>query len=166
MFVDGGVVSNFPIDAFHSIGSEPRMPTFGVKLQYDQRCKLRQDFPPFANGKLSALLPYGGAVFNSARHTLDYEFIKKNPDYKNLVEFIPCTYKDTSGNTCSYGWLDFAMPDSHKQALFIQGARKAIKFIKEFGGPFGDYPTKWEYYKDVRRAMIGQTKKPKKEPTS
>ena len=144
----------------------PRMPTFGVKLEYDQRCKLHQDFPPFANGKLADLLPFAGAVFNSARHTLDYEFIKKNPDYKNLVGFIPCTYKDASGNTCSYGWLNFDMPDSHKQALFLQGAWRAVKFIKEFSGSFGGYNTKWEYYKELRRGLIGQTKQPTKESVS
>jgi NTE family protein len=166
MFVDGGVVSNFPIDAFHCIGRVPRMPTFGVKLEYDQRCKLQQQFPPYADGKFSALLPLLGTVFNSARHTLDYEFIKKNPDYKNLVEFIPCTYKDTSGKIASYGWLDFNMPDSHKEALFNQGARKAIKFIKEFSAPFGGHSNKWEYYKQLRRGLIEQTKKQTQEITS
>ncbi len=166
MFVDGGVVSNFPIDAFHCIGGMPRMPTFGVKLEYDKRCKMQHQLPPYADGKFSALFPLAGTVFNSARHTLDYEFIKKNPDYKNLVEFIPCTYKDDSGKTVSYGWLDFNMPDSHKAELFLQGARKAITFIKEFSAPFGDRPTKWEYYKQLRRSLIDQTKKQPQAVTS
>ena len=165
MFVDGGVVSNFPIDAFHCVGSVPRRPTFGVKLEYDQRCKMHQQLPLYNGGKFSALFPLAGTVFNSARHTLDYEFIKKNPDYKNLVEFIPCTYKDAGGKTVSYKWLDFNMPDSHKEALFMQGASKAIEFIKEFSGTFGDYSTKWEYYKQLRRSLIEQTKKPAQEVT-
>jgi hypothetical protein len=58
------------------------------------------------------------------------------------------------------------MPDSHKQDLFIQGARKAIKFVKEFSGPFEGQPTKWEYYKELRRGLIAQTKKPAQEVAS
>jgi len=163
MFVDGGVVSNFPIDAFHTIGCVPRKPTFGVKLEYDQRCKLHQKLPPYACGKFAALLPLVGTVFNSARHTLDYEFVKKHPDYKNLVTFIPCTYKDSSGNVLSYKWLDFNMPDTHKEALFFQGARKAIEFVKGFSESFNGYPTKWEFYKALRRELIAQGKMPVKE---
>ena len=161
MFVDGGVVSNFPIDAFHNTACVPRRPTFGVKLEYDQRCKLHQQLPPYSDGKTVALLPMLGAVFNSARHTLDYEFVKKNPDYKNLVAFIPCTYKDASGKTLSYNWIDFNMPDSDKEALFNQGACKAIEFIKGFSEPFGGHPTKWEYYKALRGSLIAQ---PQKQP--
>ena len=158
MFADGGVVSNFPIDAFHNVNSVPRKPTFGVKLEYDQRCKLHQQLPPFAKGNFSDLLPLAGAMINSARHTLDYEFVKKNPDYKNLVTFIPCTYNDSDGKLVSYKWLDFNMPDAHKQALFVQGARKAIEFIKDFSGPFNDYPTRWEFYKALRRGLLVQSK--------
>ena len=29
----------------------------------------------------------GLAAFNAARHCLDYDFIKRNPDYKHLVAY-------------------------------------------------------------------------------
>ena len=153
MFVDGGTMSNFPIDAFHNRHKVPSMPTFGVKLQYDQRCKSPDKLPMFGSGRLKDLGPLAGAIFNSSRHTLDYEFIKKNPDYKHLVQFIPCTYK--KGNrVLSYNWLDFNMPDEHKAGLFEQGAKKAIEFVSEFSGKWGDYSSKWEFYKALRRSLI------------
>ena len=150
LFVDGGIMSNFPIDAFHSHGRVPKMPTFGVKLEYDQRYKSPDKLPMFSNNKIAGLLPLGGAIFNSSRHTLDYEFVKKNPDYKHLVQYIPCTYKDGKGVVRSYNWLDFNMPDQHKEGLFRQGAMKAIEFVEQFSGPVPGYTSKWEFYKALR----------------
>lgn len=166
MFVDGGIMSNFPIDAFHSHSRVPRMPTFGVKLEYDQRYKTPVKLPVFAQGRVKQLFPWIGAIFNSSRHTLDYEFVKKNPDFKHLVQYIPCTYKDESGETRSYNWIDFNMPEEHKKGLFIQGARKAIEFVEGFSGPVdkkGKLPeraedavfeSKWTYYQDLRRRLM------------
>lgn len=37
MFVDGGIMSNFPIDVFHNTKRIPRAPTFGVKLELDNQ---------------------------------------------------------------------------------------------------------------------------------
>lgn len=165
MFVDGGIMSNFPIDAFHSHGRVPRMPTFGVKLEYDQRYKPPVKLPVFAEGRVKQLFPWIGAIFNSSRHTLDYEFVKKNPDFKHLVQYIPCTYEE-AGKVLSYNWIDFNMPDEHKKGLFRQGALKAIEFIEGFSGPVdkkGKTPEKaedvafqsrWAYYKDLRKKLM------------
>lgn len=150
LFVDGGIMSNFPIDAFHNHGKVPKMPTFGVKLEYDQRYKSPEKLPLFSNEKIAGLLPLGGAIFNSSRHTLDYEFVKKNPDYKHLVQYIPCTYRDKQGVVRAYNWLDFNMPDAHKEGLFNQGALKAIEFVEQFSAPVGEYHSKWEFYKALR----------------
>lgn len=156
MFVDGGIMSNFPIGAFHDTSKVPRMPTFGVKLEYDQRCKLPENFPVFGRGDLKDLGPLAGSIFNSSRHTLDFEFIKRNPDYRHLVQFIPCTYKE-NGNIKSYKWLDFNMSDEHKEGLFKQGARKAIEFVQGFSSEYLGFTSKWEYYKDKRARLIDKT---------
>lgn len=155
LFVDGGIMSNFPIDAFHSIDKVPIMPTFGVKLEYDQRYKGAEKLPLASKGKIASLAPLAGAIYNSSRHTLDYEFVKKNPDYRHLVQYIPCTYKDKSGVVRSYNWLDFNMSESHKEGLFRQGARKAIEFVEQFSGPVPGYNSKWELYKTVRGMQKG-----------
>lgn len=154
IFVDGGVVSNFPINVFHCLGRVPTRPTFGVKLKYDNRCKLDQQLPPYGSRGITALLPLLGTIFNSARNTLDYEFIKRNPDYNNLVAFIPCTYKNSEGNVLTYKWLDFNMPETHKIGLFVQGACTAIDFVNNFSASYDDFPSKWEFYKALRKKAL------------
>jgi NTE family protein len=122
-FVDGGIMSNFPIDLFHLPDKIPVAPTFGAKLGPDERTFAEIDSPQ----------RLGAAVFGSASHTLDYDFIKRNPDYKKLVAYI---------DTGKHGWLDFDMGGEDKVDLFIRGARKAAEFLTTFD---------WEKYKELRR---------------
>lgn len=125
MFVDGGIMSNFPIDLFHNYSRVPVAPTFGVKLQYDDRRR-----------QIDSPLGLLGAIFNSARHCLDYDFIRRNPDYNHLVCWIPCQ---------GYNWLDFDMSEDHKRGLFREGAEQAIQFLTKFN---------WEEYKKLRKTMV------------
>jgi NTE family protein len=122
-FVDGGIMSNFPIDLFHVPDKIPAAPTFGAKLGPDQRRSAEIDRPQ----------RLGAAVFSAASHTLDYDFIKRNPDYEKLVAYI---------DTGKHGWLDFDMTDKEKVDLFVRGASKAAEFLTTFN---------WEEYKDIRR---------------
>lgn len=124
--VDGGIMSNFPIDLFHVHDRVPAYPTFGVKLGRDER-RHRIDSPV-------RLL---GAVFGSARHTLDYDFIKRNPDYRHLVAWI---------DTGDHHWLDFAMGPEEKIDLFVRGCRAAAGLLDRFD---------WERYKGIRRRIVG-----------
>jgi NTE family protein len=121
-FVDGGIMSNFPIDLFHQQNRIPRAPTFGAKLGTDRRRSEKIDWP----------LSLGRAVFRSASHCLDYDFITRNPDYKNLVTYI---------DTGDHGWLDFDMNDDAKVDLFVRGAHEAAKFLTNFD---------WGAYKELR----------------
>jgi NTE family protein len=121
MFVDGGIMSNFPIDVFHDHKNVPKAPTFGVKLELDQRAKV-------ISGPLELLF----GIFNCARHTLDYDFLHKNPDYQKLVTWIPAK---------GFDWLDFNMEQEKKIQLFLEGARYAEKFLATFD---------WSDYKKIR----------------
>lgn len=125
VFVDGGVLSNFPIDVFHNYKIVPRLPTFGVKLG-DDRNEVSQvhNVPKFLM-----------AVFNSARHVLDYQFLLKNPDYENLIAKV---------DTSEHNWLNFSMPDEDKLDLFIRGAKAAKSFLDSFD---------WESYKKIREEL-------------
>lgn len=123
--VDGGVMSNFPIDLFHIHGRVPTAPTFGVKLQYDDRRR-----------EIDGPLALAGALFNAARHCLDYDFLHRNPDYRQLVTWIPCQ---------TYNWLDFAMSRKDRVGLFREGAHAALAFLQKFD---------WEHYKQVRAALV------------
>ena len=124
LFIDGGIMSNFPIDLFHVPSGIPDAPTFGVKLQYDSR-----------HQSIDTPMSLLGAIFNSARHCLDYDFIHRNPDYKHLLQWIPCQ---------GYNWLDFNMSDEHKKGLFVEGAMKALEFLDRFD---------WKAYKKLRAQL-------------
>ncbi len=125
-FVDGGIMSNFPIDLFHKFNTVPRMPTFGVRLGVD-----RNEY-----NKISSPVNLFGAMFNSIRHLHDYDFILRNPDYKHLIQHI---------NIGHHNWLNFALTDKEKIDLFLRGARAAAVFLRKFD---------WPGYKEIRRRMI------------
>ena len=124
-FVDGGVLSNFPIAAFHSRSRVPLRPTFGVKLQWDEHKNEVHDLIDVARGAV-----------NSARSALDDDFIDQNPDYSRLVAYI---------DTGKISWLDFEMSAADKLELFERGARAAAEFLEGFD---------WTDYKRVRRLLL------------
>jgi len=124
-FVDGGIMSNFPIDVFHKKDSVPRLPTFGVRLGIDR---------DKAN-TVSNPLNLFGAMFNSLRHLHDYDFIVKNPDYRKLVEKIDIGDHD---------WLNFGIEPEAQIDLFIRGAEAANRFLREFD---------WVAYKRIREGF-------------
>jgi NTE family protein len=124
-FVDGGIMSNFPIDLFHAPAGMPLAPTFGAKLGADHRNHHEIRKP----GQLL------GAVFNSARHCLDYDFITRHPDYRKLVTWI---------DTDQHNWLNFFMEQQEKVDLFGCGVEAAADFLEAFD---------WGAYKKLRGRM-------------
>jgi len=125
-FVDGGILSNFPIDVFHKPNSVPRMPTFGIRLGDNRN---------MAN-VISNPTNLFGAIFNSSRHLHDYDFLLKNPDYSLLIEKIDIGEHD---------WLNFGITDDAKLDLFKRGAIAAERFLRQFD---------WLKYKNVREQLI------------
>lgn len=130
-FIDGGIMSNFPIDLFHKHDKMPECPTFGVKIGIDR------NEPNEIKGFPHLL----GAVFDSARSGYDFDFIKRNPDYKHLVAYI---------QTGHHNWLDFHLSDEAKIDLFVRGATTAARFLQTFD---------WHNYKDIRKHAIHVFKK-------
>jgi len=128
VFIDGGIMSNFPINLFHRPDRVPSAPTFGVKLGVDDR-KTDDITKPFSLLRV---------IFDSARFNLDADFIARNPDYRKLVSCI---------GTGSHNWLNFGMSDDDKLDLFKKGAAEADRFLREFD---------WAEYKKIRRG-IAQT---------
>lgn len=123
-FVDGGMISNFPINVFHSkIRSIPRKPTFGVKLS-----AYREMF-----AEVDDLGGFVGSMISTMRHDSDNEFLLQNPDFRKLICFIDADKE--------FNWLNFKMEDDKKKQLFLLGARKGLEFMKSFD---------WEAYKKIR----------------
>jgi NTE family protein len=126
--VDGGMISNFPINVFHSKGGNaPRKPTFGVKLSsYREECTNIDDLGDFV-----------GSMVSTMRHDADNEFLIQNPDFQKLICFIDAD-KD-------FNWLNFKMDDESKKRLFLLGARKGLEFLSKFN---------WEEYKKLRLQQV------------
>ena len=125
LFVDGGIISNFPIDLFHS-KNVPRLPTLGVKLGIDR-------IEPRLIHRPTHLL---GAIFDAARQGADYGFLSHNPDYRHLVAFI---------QTGDHHWLEFDLEQECKVDLFARGVEAARQFLMGFD---------WDAYKNVRRELL------------
>jgi NTE family protein len=126
-FVDGGMLSNFPINVFHNSKVIPRLPTFGVRLS-----AYRDEY-----NKTDSFFSFAGAMINTMRHIFDFDFFLRHPDYKNIICPIDADSK--------YNWLDFSMDNGKKLTLFLLGAAKAIEFLEKFD---------WEGYKEIRKKLL------------
>jgi len=122
IFIDGGIVSNFPISLFH-VDGVPRYPTFGAKLGTDRKESQGIDSLP---GLLMG-------TFNAARHTSDYDFLFQNKDYREVIGII---------ETGDHHWLNFSMEAAEKIELFRLGLQAAGAFLRRFD---------WERYREIRR---------------
>lgn len=122
LFMDGGIISNFPIDIFHNNNKVPDAPTFGVKIGLD-KAEINQ------NKKFFSLI---GSVFNTARFSSDDNFLRTNPDFRHLIGYI---------DTGNHNWLNFGLTEEAKIDLFIRGAQSAAAFLNTFD---------WAKYKKIR----------------
>lgn len=123
VFVDGGVMSNFPIDAIFSMDDIGHRPVFGVKLGVDRE-------------KANDISGIGGLLldcFNSSRNLRDFEFLFNDPTFKDLITYV---------NTGDHNWIDFNLSDDAKLDLFVRGAEAASRFLRSFD---------WESYKLDRK---------------
>lgn len=119
-----------PIDLFHKPDRVHLAPTFGAKIGVDGSEPKSIETPA----------TLASAIFDSARHTLDYDFIRRNPDYDLLVGLI---------DTGEHHWLDFDMAVSDQADLFARGAACARDFLRKFD---------WAAYKEVREGMSSAVK--------
>jgi NTE family protein len=150
-FVDGGILSNFPINVFHNPTIEwARMPTLGVKLE-DEKHETENKKP---SKPKRSFLPFVGSIFSTIRFYYDRDFLKKNVIYETCIAHV-----DVEG----FNWLDFGLNDVVKKKLFIQGALAARTFFlgSEIGGSFWvdgkEMPFKafdWETFKQERRRVL------------
>lgn len=125
--VDGGMLSNFPINVFHRKNAVPRRPTFGVRLS-----QYRENY-----GSTGKLMPFMGAMISTMRQIHDLDFLLRNEDYSHLICRLDVDQK--------FHWLNFNMTHEEKRDLFLYGANGAIDFLERFD---------WEKYKSVRQSLI------------
>lgn len=133
-FVDGGMLSNFPINAFHKEDGVPKKPTFGARLS-----TWREEYSE--TGKLDGMM---GAMVSTMRQLHDYDFLLKNPDYSRLICSIDADAKRDQNGEMEFNWLDFNMPQKKQVDLFLLGAKKAVDFLETFD---------WDKYKAIRKGL-------------
>jgi NTE family protein len=121
-FVDGGILSNFPINIFYNPRIiEPRSPSFGIDLDDSDPKKEPQE-----KAESWSLDNYLGRIFNTIRSYYDKDFLLKNKVFRKGIGTIPLS---------EFNWLNFFLSDEDKLKMFIKGARSATEFLKHFDWP-------------------------------
>ena len=121
-FVDGGVLSNFPINIFHNPTVKiARMPTFGVKLEDEKHLVPGDEYKP---AKIS-MGKFLGNIFSTIRYYYDKDFLKRNAIYEKGIAHI---------DVAQINWLNFGMSEETKIDLFNRGAAAAKIFL--LGGKY------------------------------
>lgn len=131
LLVDGGVMSNFPIDLLHRDGQVPLCPTFGIKLGADRKGYKETKGP----------VSFMGNLFEGVRNLRDHEFLMQHPQYKKVVSYV---------DVDDYDWLNFSLTEDDRTGLFLQGAKAAAAFLRTF---------KWNVYKrEIRNDLLQRIK--------
>ncbi len=129
-FVDGGILSNFPISIFYNSKIKvPRLPSFGIDLDDSDPQNERK------NPYYWSIGGYLGHIFNTTRFYYDKDFLLKNKVYNNGIGKIKLP---------DFNWLNFFLEPEQKVELFVRGARAATEFLIQFD---------WSKYKDERMGM-------------
>ena len=154
IFIDGGSISNFPIDIFHTLEIfYPRVPVFGVRLTDDQ--ETGESRGPGIDSILKSPISYLGNIVDFLRGYNDKTFLTKYSFYsKYSIKDVYCGSKpnadsaqDSTSTTTdkkksqNSSWLNFYMTEEQKLDLFNRGFSAALDFLDSFN---------WEKYKEER----------------
>lgn len=145
VFIDGGSISNFPIDLFHSSDIfYPRMPLFGVELTSDS--DILSEKGKTSEQILKTPFSFAGNIIGTLKGFNDKSFLTKHTFYHlHSIKTVNC---ETSN------WLNFFMQKDEKEKLFNIGFRAALDFLNGFD---------WEKYKCERMMVSMKEKKILKE---
>ncbi len=116
-FIDGGLISNFPLDSF--VGQSDRLPTIGVALLSSDEVDLH---PP--TGSIRELLTFSAAMVNAARNCRDQEArrMARASSSKAKVALVDCR---------GHNWLDFFIEKQAMDELFGRGVSAAAQFLEK-----------------------------------
>lgn len=145
VFIDGGSISNFPIDLFHADEVfYPRMPLFGVQLTSDS--DLLSEKGKTSEEILKTPFSYAGNIISTLQGFNDKVFLTKHSFYR--------LYSIQTVNCGTNSWLNFFMKKEEKEDLFNRGFQAALDFLNQFD---------WEKYKYERMMLTMKEKKILKE---
>ncbi len=124
-FVDGGMLSNFPIREFHvPPAAAPRYPTFGVLLGsglLEAKTEKKETTDKKFWGE--PVFKYILSFISTFRNFYDKDFVFTHPEFSQLVQAV---------DTKRFNSLDFGMELKTKTELFEEGVKAAIKQLENF----------------------------------
>lgn len=129
-FVDGFIVSNFPLSIFDvsDFARPPQCPTFGLTIE--------DDSPQADNQELDNLVKIGLAIFQTASQHGDKGYIHSNP--QNAARIVHISNRIRRGEKEHFvSAIDFNLSDSDKIQLFHNGVRAALDKLATWN--FHDY---------------------------
>ncbi|MGO4294818.1 patatin-like phospholipase family protein [Chitinophaga sp. RAB17] len=133
ILIDGGSLSNFPINLFHEAKIKwPRLPVIGVRIMD------AKPSPDYVVTKRMSLGYFLGSIINTLRGNEDNAFIAANPFYKKF-----CIAEIKAYQT-KVNWLNFDLTSEQKNALFMKGVEAALKYLENFD---------WDSYKAERAKL-------------
>ncbi|WP_312296466.1 patatin-like phospholipase family protein [Chryseobacterium sp.] len=145
IFIDGGSISNFPIDLFHADEVfYPRMPLFGVQLTSDS--DMLSEKGKTSEEIMKTSFSYAGNIISTLKGFNDKTFLTKHSFYK--------LYSIQTVNCGTSSWLNFFMKKEEKEELFNRGFQAALDFLNQFD---------WKKYKYERMLLSMKEKKILKE---
>ena len=127
-FVDGGLVSNFPLSLF-DVKGKPRCPTFGLLID---ELKGKQPEP----NKVDNLFELGMAMFETTREYGDKAYVAENPSA--AARIIRMSNTGVQGK--KIGTTDFDIADGDKIQLFKNGVQAVLEKMSE-----------WDFEKYIRK---------------
>lgn len=132
VFVDGGSISNFPIDIFHESDIfYPRIPVFGVRLVNE--AELEAANGPGSKNILKSPFSFLLGIFDTLKGYNDKTFLTKYSFYStHSIQYVDCSPSN---------WLNFFMEDEEKITLFNKGFQAGLDFLEKFN---------WQKYKYER----------------
>ncbi|MBV8325686.1 patatin-like phospholipase family protein [Chryseobacterium sp.] len=141
VFIDGGSISNFPIDLFHADEVfYPRLPLFGVQLTSDS--DILSEKGKTSEEILKTPFSYAGNIISTLKGFNDKTFLTKHTFYQ--------LYSIQTVNCGTSSWLNFFMKKEEKEDLFNRGFQAALDFLNQFD---------WEKYKYERMMLTMKEKK-------
>jgi len=138
--VDGGVLSNFPIEAFDRTAGKPRWPTFGVKIMPDLPADLKKLFPGIPD------LPSSLPPLDMLERVAATAIVGHDQTYLER----PCVHRRTiTVDTSEIGIVEFDAPSETREAVQAKGEAAAAAFLKHWS---------WDDYKrDCREVGAAPT---------
>ncbi|MCW3161579.1 patatin-like phospholipase family protein [Chryseobacterium oryctis] len=141
IFIDGGSISNFPIDLFHASDIfYPRMPLFGVELTNDS--DIASEKGKTSEEIMKSPFSFSGNILSTLKGFNDKSFLTKHTFYHQFsIQSVNCGKSN---------WLNFFMKKEEKEELFNRGFQAALDFLNQFD---------WKKYKYERMLLSMKEKK-------